>query len=189
MRKILRLTILVLTVWILGSLYFIYSIDTKTKELENKADAVVVLTGGSKRLNAGFEILNKQLAKKMFISGVANDVKMHELLDIYTQKQTTDKEYNIELGKEAFNTINNAQETKTWIAKNKIKSIILVTANYHMPRSLFEFKRAIPEVIIIPYPVISDHVKVNDWWCSRGTFLLLLKEYNKYLILRLMNFL
>ena len=189
MRKILRLIILLLIIWLLGFIYFIYSVQTEVESSDIKADAVVVLTGGSKRLAVGFDILNKQLAKRMFISGVANSVKIYELLDLYMQNPNSSDKYNIELGKEAFNTISNAQETKAWIAKNKIKSIILVTANYHMPRSLYEFKRIIPEIIIIPYSVILDHVKVKDWWHNPGTTFLLFKEYNKYLILRTMNFL
>ena len=189
MRNILRLIALLLFIWLLGFIYFIYSIQTEVDEPKIKADAVVVLTGGSNRLAIGFEILNKKLAKRMFISGVANNVKIYELLNLYMQSPNHNNQYNIQLGKDAFNTISNAQETKAWIAKNNIKSIILVTANYHMPRSLFEFKRVIPEIAIISHSVISDHVKVKDWWYNPGTASLLFKEYNKYLILRMMNFL
>jgi uncharacterized SAM-binding protein YcdF (DUF218 family) len=189
MRNILRLIALLLLIWLLGFIYFIYSIQTEVDEPKIKADAVVVLTGGSNRLAIGFEILNKKLAKRMFISGVANNVKIYELLNLYMQSPNHNNQYNIQLGKDAFNTISNAQETKAWIAKNNIKSIILVTANYHMPRSLFEFKRVIPEIAIIPHSVISDHVKVKDWWHNPGTAFLLFKEYNKYLILRMTNFL
>ena len=79
MRNILRLIALLLFIWLLGFIYFIYSIQTEVDEPKIKADAVVVLTGGSNRLAIGFEILNKKLAKRMFISGVANNVKIYEL--------------------------------------------------------------------------------------------------------------
>ena len=187
MKKIFQLIVIVLVIWILGFICFVYSIQTEADDPKAKADAVVVLTGGSNRITIGFKLLNKKLAKKMFISGVANNVKVYDLLDLYMQNHNN--RYDINLGKDAFNTITNAQETKMWIIKNNIKSIILVTANYHMPRSLFEFKRVIPEVKIVPNSVISDNVTVKNWWYNFGTAFLLFREYNKYIILRIINLL
>ncbi|MEI6188017.1 MAG: hypothetical protein WCP46_05905, partial [Alphaproteobacteria bacterium] len=94
MRNILRLIALLLFIWLLGFIYFIYSIQTEVDEPKIKADAVVVLTGGSNRLAIGFEILNKKLAKRMFISGVANNVKIYELLNLYMQSPNHNNQYN-----------------------------------------------------------------------------------------------
>ncbi len=55
----------------------------------------------------------------------------------------------------------------------------LVTAAYHMPRSLLEFRYAMPNVLIIPHPVFPSHVKQDRWWAYPGTAMLLMSEYNK----------
>jgi uncharacterized SAM-binding protein YcdF (DUF218 family) len=57
----------------------------------------------------------------------------------------------------------------------------LVTAWYHMPRSLLEFDRAMPEMDIVAHPVFPDQVKQGRWWAWRGTAVLLVGEYIKYL--------
>jgi uncharacterized SAM-binding protein YcdF (DUF218 family) len=86
----------------------------------------------------------------------------------------------VELGTQAQNTIGNARETAKWIEENEIDSIILVTAFYHMPRSLAEMQNADPEVFIIPYPVFPDGVYVEQWWRGPGSARLLATEYLKY---------
>jgi uncharacterized SAM-binding protein YcdF (DUF218 family) len=182
MKKICYILLGLLIIWFLGFIYFIYSIPTEVGDSSIRTEAVVVLTGGRKRLAEGFKILDQQQADKLFISGVDRNVRMNELLNLYLQSPNKP---NVELGKEAFDTIGNAQETKSWIIKNNIKSIRLVTANYHMPRSLFEFKQILPNLIIIPNPVMLDYIKVKDWWHNQDTAVLLFKEYNKYLISRL----
>jgi uncharacterized SAM-binding protein YcdF (DUF218 family) len=60
-------------------------------------------------------------------------------------------------------------------------SLRLVTAWYHMPRSLLELDRAMPEIEIIAHPVFPDEVNQEQWWVSRATMLLLASEYGKYL--------
>jgi uncharacterized SAM-binding protein YcdF (DUF218 family) len=60
-------------------------------------------------------------------------------------------------------------------------SLRLVTAWYHMPRSLLELDRAMPEIEIVAHPVFPDEVSGEHWWASRGTLLVLASEYGKYL--------
>ncbi len=187
MHKSFFILFSLLTMWFAGFAFYVYTIPTQDHSPETKTDAVIVLTGGSKRLAAGFKLLDQHKADKLFISGVDRSVKANELLDLYASPQNNHI-HNIELGKNAFNTISNAQETKAWIIKNNIMSIRLVTANYHMPRSLFEFKRIMSNIKIIPHPVISDNVNIAEWWHSKRTALLLFKEYNKYLIMFLVIF-
>ena len=86
------------------------------------------------------------------------------------------------MGREAQDTIGNAQETASWVVKNGYHSIIVVTASYHMPRALTELGYAVPpSCILIPYPVFTDSVKLTDWWRWSGTTRLLAVEYTKYL--------
>jgi len=61
-------------------------------------------------------------------------------------------------------------------------SLRLVTAAYHMPRSLLEFQDAMPDIEIEPYPVFPVHVKQDKWWAWPGTMALTVTEYNKYIV-------
>jgi len=143
-------------------------------------DAIVVLTGGSLRLQSGIELLRDGKGRKLFISGVNQQVDLDDLLHI----SGTAPEWAlccIVLGHQADNTFGNAQETALWIRSQGFRSLRLVTAWYHMPRSLLEFDRALPEIDIVAHPVFPDQVNQEHWWARRGTAALLLGEYVKYL--------
>lgn len=88
----------------------------------------------------------------------------------------------IVLGYSAGNTRGNAAETAAWMAAENFRSLRLVTANYHMPRSLLEFTRAMSGLTIVPHPVFPDGFKRRDWWRWPGTTHLVASEYTKYLV-------
>ena len=90
----------------------------------------------------------------------------------------------ISVGYRADNTAGNARETAEWVEKQGLKSIRLVTASYHMPRSLLEFHRAMPDVRIVPHPVFPPRFKGSRWWLWPGTAALLSSEFGKYVIAR-----
>ena len=56
------------------------------------------------------------------------------------------------------NTLENAQEVDKWLNKNKdIKSIILVSSYYHLPRSIMIFEKKIKSnVKIYPKPALQN---------------------------------
>ena len=86
------------------------------------------------------------------------------------------------LGYEADDTHGNAMESARWIGEQGFRSLRLVTATYHMPRGLLEFRRAMPEIEIVPHPVFSPRFKQEDWWRWPGSASLLATEYSKYLL-------
>jgi uncharacterized SAM-binding protein YcdF (DUF218 family) len=87
----------------------------------------------------------------------------------------------IELGHSAQHTIGNAEETAAWMAEGGRRSLRLVTAAYHMPRSLALFRRLMPDIVIVPHPVFPESVDLDAWWYDWGTFSLIAGEYSKYL--------
>jgi uncharacterized SAM-binding protein YcdF (DUF218 family) len=87
----------------------------------------------------------------------------------------------IDVGHVARDTIGNADETGQWARERRFKSLIVVTASYHMPRSLAELRRKLPDVELIPYPVQPRNVHVNAWWAHPGTMQLLVMEYLKFM--------
>ena len=139
-----------------------------------------MLTGGSLRLQRGLELLREGKGRKLFVSGVNQQVDLDELLR--SAGNAPDWALCcIALGHEADNTVGNAQETARWMRSQGFRSLRLVTAWYHMPRSLLEFDRAMPDIEIVAHPVFPDQVKQERWWAWRGTAALLMGEYTKYL--------
>ena len=167
--------------WAVGFVIFAETIPETTPPATAKTDVIVVLTGGSLRLEAGLELLEQGAAKKLFVSGVHRGVDVEELLRL--QKRSPDRlQCCIVLGHDAADTIGNADETAAWLKQQNVKSIRLVTAGYHMPRSMLEFRSAMPDLIILPHPVSPDHVKHEIWYRYPGTALLIAGEYTKFLL-------
>ena len=166
--------------WIVGLIRYASDIPGKVIDATTSTDAIVVLTGGSGRLNAGLDLLSKDLAGLMFVSGVYRGIDVRKLLQV-TRRDPLGLEKRISIGN-AVNTRENAEETAKWVRQKAIKSLRLVTAAYHMPRSHLEFANVMPGVEIVPHPVFPEHVKQNEWWAWPGTAALMASEYNKYLM-------
>lgn len=168
--------------WLGGLFSFVRGTAEMAPPAELKpADAVVVLTGGSKRLEAGFELLKKDMGKKLFISGVQRGVEAKELIKLTRQESSAKLDCCVALGG-AENTIENARETAEWLKKEEFHSFYLVTANYHMKRALLEFGNAVPGDDIIPYPVSPEKLEMKTWWREDVMRALIVREYSKYLL-------
>ena len=143
-------------------------------------DAIVVLTGGPLRLQSGMALLRDGKGRKLFVSGVNQQVDLDELLRVSGNAPDWASCCTV-LGHDADNTLGNARETAQWMRRQGFSSLRLVTAWYHMPRSLLELDRAMPEIEIVAHPVFPDEVSWEHWWASHGTLLVLASEYGKYL--------
>ncbi len=154
------------------------------RQVENPGavtDAIVVLTGGAERLRTGLELLAAERASKLFISGVYSGVDVAEILRV-SRRAPEEIACCIELGHSAADTAGNAEETARWMAVEGFRSLRLVTASYHMPRSLAEFRRAMPGVVLVAHPVFTDNVHIEQWWRWPGTARLIASEFTKYLV-------
>ncbi len=185
MRYLVWTVIAIVVFWVAAFVHFVAIIPYNPVGDSVSTQAVVVLTGGSLRIAYGFELLEKKKAKKMFISGVDKESDMAALLD---ENQASDiirmmakSGDTIALGYEADSTRGNADETARWMKENNLKSMRLVTANYHLPRSLIEFRRTMPGAIIIPDPVFPTDFQLDRWWDDAVSRHLMLSEFHKYL--------
>ena len=170
----------VVVLWIIGLIRFADMVPAAVVDATTRTDAVIVLTGGSRRLGEGLELLSRGLAEKLFVSGVYQGVEVRELLKVM-KRRPGGLESLIGIGN-ATNTAGNAIETTVWMKKNEYRSLRLVTAAYHMPRSLLEFGHAMPGVTLIPHPVFPENVKRDRWWAWPGTASLMIGEYDKNLL-------
>lgn len=128
-----------------------------------KADAIVALTGGSsQRLRIGVRLLEEQRGERLLISGVyprATDADIAKAFAFDPELIAC----CVDLGRQASDTIGNASETAAWVKTHGYHTILLVTEDYHMPRSLLELQLAMPAVTIIPYPVASRLSEPSLW--------------------------
>jgi len=88
----------------------------------------------------------------------------------------------IELGHEADNTRGNAIETHDWMERERFASLTVVTSTYHMRRALLEFRRVMPQARLVAHPVFPDSWPRDAWWRRTEALLLVVHEFNKYLI-------
>lgn len=143
-------------------------------------DAIIVLTGGSLRLRSGVELMREGKARALFVSGVNRRVGLDELLRVSGVAPDW-LSCCVEIGYQAENTQENAQEAARWMRRRGYRSLRLVTAWYHMPRSRLEFARAMPDIKIVPHPVFPEWAGEPRWWARHGMAALLIGEYAKYL--------
>lgn len=180
-RRIVAVPLALLILWLGGLIWYAEDIPRAVGDAASKTDAVIVLTGGSGRLDVGFQLLADGRAKKLFISGVAREVNADELMKLYGHGRADEFRCCVVLGHNAGDTAGNARETAQWMAEEGFTSLRLVTASYHMRRSLLEFRHAMPRVAMIPHPVFPDGFRAGDWWRWPGTLNLLISEYTKFL--------
>jgi hypothetical protein len=118
--------------------------------------------------------------KRLLISGVNPTTTPEELTRVNPDFERL-LDCCIDLGHDAANTIGNAVETGRWVRDRNFRSLIVVTSGWHMPRALIEIENELPDVRLIPYPVVSDRMRDEDWWSDALTVRLLLIEYVKYI--------
>lgn len=185
-RVLLVLVILAAAGWLTGLFMFARTIPREFQQSTDETDAIVVLTGGSMRMEEGLRLLSQKLGKKLFVSGVHRGVEVKQLIDRSLRSPEL-IDCCIVLGYAADHTAGNAEETAAWMRRQGYGSLRLVTASYHMPRSLAEFRDQMPSIRVIPHPVFPKHVKLDEWWRWPGTAVLIVSEYNKFLVASLVH--
>lgn len=182
LRRALRfcglVCVLGLALFVGGFLYFANTVGAMVPPEAIKADGIVVLTGGSQRLKLALDLLGRGMGKRLLISGVHQDTTPQQLRRL-TRSSKDIFSCCVDIGYEALDTIGNAQETVGWISQHGYRRVLVVTNNYHMPRSLIELRRADPQTEFIAYPVINSNLKTRNWLADPNTLRILISEYVK----------
>lgn len=180
--KFLTLIAVVALMWLTGLFVFAERVRGLTPALEpTRADAIVSLTGPSaERVNAAVRLLEQGKGDRLLISGVNREVRRKELRALTPGSK---KLFNccVDLGFEAENTVGNAQEIAAWARSKGYDDLIVVTSDYHMPRSLMEIRGAAPGVRLTPYAVSTPSLDTPSWWRATETARRMTLEYMKYL--------
>jgi len=164
-----------------GFFYFLWQVGNVAaiQQLE-EADGIVVLTGGRARVETAIELLEGGKARRLLISGVHRDSSSASIRRAVNGKREI-FDCCIDIDKAALDTVGNAEQAAGWARQNHFDSLIIVTSDYHMPRSLLEMTRQLPGTHIIPHNVRSDPTSLADPALLR----VLLPEYLKYVAARL----
>jgi uncharacterized SAM-binding protein YcdF (DUF218 family) len=179
-QTIVLLAALAFAALVFGFLLFAVAVTRDDVGGWDKADGIVVLTGGDLRVEAGAKLMNDGRAKRLLLSGVNRKVTRDEMQRLLGLDART---FNccVDLGYEALDTVGNADETPTWAKTNGYTKLIIVTSRYHMPRSLAELALVMPHVTLIPYPVTPRRFPETAWWLHTSTMRVLVSEYLKFL--------
>ena len=146
-----------------------------------RADAIIVLTGGQSRLDAAMDLLASGKGERLLISGVHPSATKHQL----QAAMGGDKQLFsccVDIDRAALDTIGNAEESAKWVENHAYGSIIIVTNNYHMPRSLLEMGRLLHGAKLEPYPVVNTNLGNGGWLTKPEALRVLLTEYSKYVL-------
>jgi len=161
-------------------LWFISGVSNEEVELTRDADGIVVLTGGASRIADAVELLAAGRGRRLLITGVnplTNQGGLSRAVPLHDRFITC----CVDLDHSAINTVGNAVETRRWARQRGFRSLIVVTSNYHMPRALAELGHQLPDVVLIPFPVVTEKRRAEPWWSNAASARLLFSEYLKYI--------
>lgn len=180
--KFLTLIGIVALMWLVGLFVFADRVRSMTPAAEPaRADAIVALTGpSSERVNAAVRLLDQDKGDRLLISGVNREVRRQELRAL---TPGSSRLFNccVDLGFEAEDTEGNAQEIAAWARSHGYDDLIVVTSDYHMPRSLLEIRSVAPGIRLHGYAVETPSLDNSRWWRVAVTARRMTLEYMKYL--------
>jgi uncharacterized SAM-binding protein YcdF (DUF218 family) len=172
-----------LLIWTAGLMAFADRIARETPaRTPDAADGIVALTGGSDlRLRAATDLLEAGKGRRLLVSGVNHAVSRGQVWGV-TGAAKPLFDCCVDLDFTAANTIGNARETARWAHAMGYRRLILVTADYHMPRAALELRARLPDVRIALYPVSTSDLDARRWGDSSLGARRMIAEYMKYLL-------
>ncbi|MBW0143911.1 YdcF family protein [Sphingomicrobium clamense] len=171
---ILRILALLALAYALGFAAYSVALGKPAPADSRETQAIVVLTGGSGRIEQAVERLEQGKASRLLIAGTDPSVREVDLAERLGGKEKL-LECCITLGSESVDTRSNAEEAKAWLEAEGFDEVRLVTSDWHMRRAAFEFRRALGEDTYIVYDAVD----------TDPGFRTLFVEYNKYVLRRL----
>jgi uncharacterized SAM-binding protein YcdF (DUF218 family) len=160
---------------VIGFLWFIQTLPTEEIKLDRNADGIVALTGGASRVIDALVLLAEKRGQRLLISGANPSTSAKEISRLHPEFDGI-VHCCVDFDR-SLNTLGNAAETRKWAVDRNIRSLIVVTSGYHMPRALAEIGHQLPGVTLIAYPVFSEQLKAEPLWTDGARRLVL--EYLK----------
>ena len=177
--------LVVALIWFSGLLAFAARVQHSTPpRAPMPAQGVVALTGpnSGERLSAAVGLLEDGYGRRMLVSGVDKKATREDIRNV---SRAVRRLYDccVDLGFTAADTVGNARETVAWAQAMRYRNLIIITADYHMPRAMLELNAVLRGAGITAqtYAVPTRALKARDWWRNPGAARLMVVEYCKYL--------
>jgi uncharacterized SAM-binding protein YcdF (DUF218 family) len=167
-----------------GFVWFVSHVPATEIALDRNADGIVVMTGGASRISDAIDLLAAGHGKRLLISGVHRTTSLAEIARNNPRHEQL-VTCCVDLDYSAINTVGNAVETRRWARERGFSSLIVVTSAYHMPRTMAELEKQMPDVALVPFPVVTEKLRNEPWWASGPTARLILSEYAKFVVAQL----
>ncbi len=184
MRGAVFLALAILVLFGGGFVWFVWHVPATEVALNRNADGIVVMTGGASRISDAIELLAAGHGKRLLISGVHPTTSSAEITRNNPRHEAL-VACCVDLDHSAINTVGNAIETRRWARDRRFTSLIVVTSAYHMPRTMAELEMQMPDVALVPFPVVTEKLRNEPWWASGPTARLILSEYAKFVVSQL----
>jgi uncharacterized SAM-binding protein YcdF (DUF218 family) len=163
--------------WGIGLWYFVRHVPATESTVDTQYEIIIALTGGKERIPFALKLLQSGQGDYLFISGVADGFNIAE----FERPLSNELKARIFYGDKARNTIGNANEVSAWLAKKPYKRVLVVTANYHIPRTRLLFNHYLANYAVDYAAVDPPDFNVQDWWHHLNSRRLILLEYHKWL--------
>lgn len=157
---------LVVIAWALGFVWFAMTLPQP--HFGGKTDGAIALTGGKGRIARGLYALRVGWTPRMLVAGVDREVRPAEFAAEYRVSRAL-MSCCVTLDFESVDTRSNAREAARWVAANRMRSVRLITTDWHMRRAAFELSRRLPPEVTV----------IEDAVASEPAFATLFAEYNK----------
>ncbi|MEM1377436.1 MAG: YdcF family protein [Pseudomonadota bacterium] len=153
----------------------------RVPDVSSRADGIVVLTGGYARLDPAVGLLRNKRGRELLITGVNENTSAETIRNVLSVDLAT---FNccVTLDRLALDTVGNAEMAARWARQKGFESVLWVTNDYHMQRSLLEVTRVDPSLTVIPFPVSNVSEAPEDASSTVDRYRVLIGEYAKYLI-------
>ena len=135
-----------------GFAWFVH-VTGQRVETPAHTDGIVAFTGGPERVETALRLLAAGRADRLLLSGIGGGAELAELAHRAGVDARPLAE-RVTIDRSAATTRGNATDTADWARANGIRSLLVVTASYHMPRAMTELERALPDVSLYPMPVV-----------------------------------
>ncbi len=167
--------------------HYVLTLPFPPQQLLDKIDGVVVATGGQGRIQQGLKLLSESDAKIMLITGVGEGIDKTALMNSLSlnENQRDLMLCCVDIDSTALNTAGNATATAKWAKQKQLSRLLLVTANYHLPRAQILFSRLDSDISYSLWAVIPEDLDTDNWYKSWQHIRLLGREFAKYTLARI----
>jgi uncharacterized SAM-binding protein YcdF (DUF218 family) len=182
-RRFRRWPLLILLLFAFGAVYPHYSATRLPSASGTKSDAIFVLAGGENRIAAGLAALKEDRADQLFILGTAHLALPQTIIRGYAELPEAERR-RIHIEGWSETTLENAVSAKGIVNELRLRRLILVTSDYHMPRAYLALRSAIPEPVeIAVLPVRSEWRGGDARWRKVRLFMVESWKYWGYRLL------